>query len=405
MTADPTPPPGLEAWLDTWLDAHHDELITFRRHLHAHPELSGEEHETTASIAERLLVAGCEPRVLSSGTGVVCDVAPGAPGPLVALRADIDALAMDDDKDVPYRSTRPGVAHACGHDVHTTVVLGAGLALRDLLGDRAGIRLVFQPAEERLPGGALEVLETGGLDGVDAIFALHCDPRVPVGQLGLVPGPITSATDKLHIALHGPGGHTARPERTVDLIRLAAEVVAGLPPMVEELLGGRAARITFGAIHAGDAANVIPARAELRGTARTPDAEVWGDLEPALRTALARLVEPHEGTWELDYTRGHPPVVNDPWAAEVMAAGARAALGPEAVVPTVQSVGGDDFSWYLHRVPGAYARLGVRDPTDTAPPVDLHASCFDVDERAIAAGVRVLVATAIAVRESPSHRS
>jgi amidohydrolase len=390
---------GLPA-LDEWLEAHHDELVTFRRHLHANPELSGEEHETTRSVNERLLVAGLEPRTLPLGTGLTCDLDPGAAGGTgrIALRADLDALAMDDGKDVPYRSTRPGVTHACGHDVHTTIVLGAALALHDLFG-RGGeplpVRLLFQPAEERLPGGAVEVIAAGGLDGVEEIYGVHCDPRLAAGQVGLLAGPITSATDALTIRLGGPGGHTARPERTVDLIRLAGTVATELPGRVEHLLGGRVARITFGSIHAGDAANVIPSHAELRGTARTPDVAVWDALEDALGTALAELADPHGATWDLRYTRGHPPVVNDPVATAHMVDACRALLGVDALRPTVQSVGGDDFSWYLDRVPGCYARLGVADPVTGAAPADLHAHEFDVDERCIASGIRLLVGTVL----------
>jgi amidohydrolase len=241
----PALPPGFEDGLATWLDAHRDELVTFRRHLHANPELSGEEVETTAFVAERLLVGGLQPRVLPDGIGLICDLAPDAPGPTVALRADLDALAMDDGKDVPYRSKRPGVAHACGHDVHTTVVLGAGLALHELLvrrGEPAAVRLVFQHAEERVPGGAIEVIAAGGLDGVDRIFGLHCDPRLPAGLVGLTDGAITSATDMIAIRLSGPGGHTARPERTVDLVRLAGEVAVALPALVQARLGDLPAR-------------------------------------------------------------------------------------------------------------------------------------------------------------------
>lgn len=386
---------GPDPELGVWVEAHRDELVAIRRHLHAHPELSGEEFATTELVAERLVVAGLEPRVLPGGTGLVCDLGPDRPGPRVGLRADLDALAMDDDKDVPYRSTRPGVAHACGHDVHTAVVLGAGLALQDLTGagDPPPVRLVFQPAEERVPGGARELTEEGVMEGVGAIFALHCDPRVDTGRVGLRSGAITSATDMTEIVLHGPGGHTARPERSVDLVALAAEVVLHLPSSVSEQLGGRPVRITFGALHAGEAANVIPARADLRGTVRTPDPLVWDDVEPAIRSSLGSLIEPHGARFELCHTRGHPPVVNDPWATSVVEAAARAELGDGAVVATPQSVGGDDFSWYLTQAPGCYARLGVRDPHGDTPPLDLHASCFDVDEACIPAGVRLLVAT------------
>lgn len=378
--------------LDGWLAAHRDELVAFRRHLHAHPELSGEEYETTAYVVERLTVAGLEPRVLPGGTGVLCDLAPDAPGPTVALRADLDALAMDDEKDVPYRSTRPGVTHACGHDVHTTAVLGAGLALHALAGNglERNVRLVFQPAEERLPGGALEVIDAGGMEDVGLIYGLHCDPRVPVGRIGLRTGSITSATDKLQITLHGPGGHTARPERTADLVAIAASVVRDLEAEVEHQLSGRPISIVFGSLHAGEAANVIPARAELRGTARTPQLDVWEEVLPTVERALKVIVEPRGAGFEVDYTRGHPPVVNDPRAVDSVARAAQVGLGSDSIVEVPQSVGGDDFSWYLDRAPGCYIRLGVRAPdVDDAP--DLHASHFDVDEGCIPVAVGLLV--------------
>jgi amidohydrolase len=405
-------PTGLADRLSDWLEAHHDDLVAIRRHLHAHPELSGEERETTTFVAEHLLSAGLSPRILPGGTGLLCDLGP--PGELVALRADLDALAMEDGKDVPYRSTRPGVAHACGHDVHTTVVLGAGLALHELVGAAGApvpARLIFQPAEERVPGGAVEVIAGGGLDGVSTIFGLHCDPRLPVGQVGITTGPITSATDMMVIALHGPGGHTARPERTVDLVHLAGVVVTHLPDLVRSHLPDRSTRITFGSLHAGDAPNVIPSVAELWATVRTPEPGDWHSVEAAVRRALDTLVMPADATWQLTYTHGHPPVVNDAVATRRLVAGATTLLGADAVVPTAQSVGGDDFSWYLDRVPGSYARLGTSNgggpdggsvdqgsagPGGSAAPVDLHASCFDVDEGCIPVGIAVLVGAVLA---------
>ena len=186
MTDSPRAP------LAKWLADHEDELVAFRRHLHAHPEPSGQEYETTKYLAERLEVAGLRPRTLASGTGLVCDI--GDEGPLVALRADIDALEMADEKKVHYRSQVDGVAHACGHDVHSTAVLGAGLYLAANPEARPGrVRLIFQPAEERVPGGALDVIDDAGLDGVDSIFGVHCDPKLDVGCVGLRTGPITSA--------------------------------------------------------------------------------------------------------------------------------------------------------------------------------------------------------------------
>lgn len=377
--------------LDDWLAAREEELVAFRRHLHTYPERSGEEHATTELIAERLRVAGLGTRVLSCGTGLVCDV---GEEPRVALRGDIDALAMHDAKDVSYRSQHAGVAHACGHDVHTTVTLGAGLYLaHHWSDDTRGLRLIFQPAEERLPGGALDVIADGGLDRVERIFGLHCDPKLDVGQVGLRAGPITSAADVALIELLGPGGHTARPERTVDMVALAARVVSELPDRVRRQLGPEAPiRLVFGALHAGDAPNVIPVRAELRASVRTPLTALWDALPGIVDAALHDLVDGTGASCALDYTRGVPPVTNDAGAIEEVRRGVVDVLGEEAITDATQSWGADDFAWFAQRVPSAYVRLGTHDPADEGPRHDLHAGHFDVDERAIGVGVRVLVA-------------
>jgi amidohydrolase len=399
----------MSAAIDAFLDGHLEELITFRRELHAHPELSHEEHETTARVCERLRVAGLAPRILDGGTGLLCDLpGPGsAPGsPRVALRADLDALAMADETTVPYRSQVPGVAHACGHDVHTTVVLGAGLALTRLLAGSdapaGSVRLLFEPAEESAPGGALDVIGAGGLTEVDWLFGLHCDPKLDAGQIGVRVGPITSAADLVEIRLHGPGGHTARPQLTVDLVALAGRIASDLPDVLRGSDAGL--NLVFGALHAGDAANVIPATAVLRGTLRTPDREAWDTAPELLAAALRGFVDAAGATAEIEHDRGVPPVVNDERATTLLADAARATLGTEAVVATEQSAGGDDFAWYAERVPSTYARLGVHDPASSGPRRDLHASTFDVDERAIAIGVRVLVAATLAALRTSDSR-
>ncbi len=380
--------------LRLWVDDRHDELVSVRRHLHSHPELSGEEHETTRLLAERLEVAGLDPRVLASGTGLVCDMGDG-PGPVVALRADIDALAMEDEKDVHYRSQTPGVAHACGHDVHSTVVLGAGLYLAHLGRSLPGrVRLIFQPAEETVPGGALDVIADGGLDEVAAIFGVHCDPKLDVGLVGLRAGAITSAADGLEIRLGGPGGHTARPEQTVDMVSVAAAVVTALPGLVAAEVGKDQVKVVFGAIQSGEALNVIPAHAVLRASVRTPSDEVWNRLPAVVERAIRTLVAESGASVDITYTRGVPPVVNHNDATALATAAARAELGRGAITEAVQSWGGDDFSWYLREVPGSYVRLGVHDPAPNGPRLDLHAGHFDADERAIVTGVRLLVATA-----------
>jgi amidohydrolase len=383
----------VSADVGAWLDAHGDELVAVRRRLHEHPEPSGEEHATTALVADRLAASGLRPRPLTRGTGLICEVGEGD-GPVVALRADIDALRMDDEKETEPRSRRPGVAHACGHDVHTTVVLGAGLHLAGRWptgGPR--LRLLFQPAEEALPGGALDVIGDGGLDDVAAIYALHCDPKLATGTVGLRTGPITSAADAVDIDLTGPGGHTARPEETVDLVHLAGRLVTELPDAVRARAGdGEPLKLVFGSVTAGEAANVIPSRARLRAVLRTPSAALWTELPALVEDAVAALVDDDRVGVELRHTRGVPPVVNDPAAIATAERAVRRALGDDAVAAAPQSWGGDDFAWYTQQVPGAYLRLGTHDPAAGRPMLDLHVGHFDVDERAIGVGVRLLVA-------------
>jgi amidohydrolase len=384
---------GGRRWVDDFVDAHHEELVTLRRHLHAHPEPSGEEFETTDLIVERLTAAGLRPRVLASGTGVVCDVGDGDGPPRVALRGDIDALSMEDGKDVSYRSHRPGVSHACGHDVHTVTVLGAGLALAGHLPEDR-VRLIFEPSEERVPGGAVEVIEAGELDGIRSVFGLHCDPKLDAGCIGVRTGALTSAADQVDIVLGGPGGHTARPQLTVDLVDVAARVVREVPDVVARRSAPGEVLLVFGSVVAGDAPNVIPMRAVLRGSLRTPDRGVWDRAEELLAGAVAEVVEPTGATWELRHVRGVPPVVNHGPETELLAAAARRALGPDAVVTSPRSAGGDSFAWYLEHSGGSYARLGTH-PPGRAERMDLHAGSFDVDEAAIDVGVRVLVHTAL----------
>lgn len=397
------PTPGTPATpghvdLTNFLRRHGPSLIDFRRDLHRHPEPSYAEHATTDKICNWLRANGLDPQVLSRGTGVVCDIGFGD-GPAVALRADIDALAMDDLTNSDYTSRRPGVAHACGHDVHTSLVLGAGIALHTLdeMGRLPGrVRLIFEPGEESVPGGAIDVIKEGFLDDVAVIFGMHCDPKAEVGTVGGRVGPITSASDTIEITLRGPGGHTARPERTVNLVQVAGALATELPArFAEQAAPVGATRLVFGALHTGEAPNVIPGLARMRGTMRTPSRELWDAAPQLLRTAIADVIGATGATWEVDYGRGIPPVINDADAMLIMEDATRASFGDEAVFATEQSWGGDSFAWYLEEVPGAYARLGTHNPTWTGPRLDLHASTFDVDERAIGVGVSVMVNSAL----------
>ncbi|GAA3527623.1 M20 family metallopeptidase [Nonomuraea rosea] len=385
----------LRGELDAFLAEIEPELVAFRRDLHMHPELAFAEYRTTQRIADRLTAAGLTPSVLPRGTGLICDVGSGD-GPTVALRADIDALPLQDEKDASYRSTIAGACHACGHDVHTTILLGTSLFLAQqaaagLLPGR--VRLIFQPAEE-LPGGALEVMAQGGISGVDRIFGLHCDPRVDVGQLGLRSGPITSACDKLVVRVSGPGGHTARPHLTADLVFALAKILTELPAALSRRVDPRSSlSLVWGKVEAGSAANAIPDDGIAEGTVRCLDENAWHAAPDLIKSLLESVAGAYGVEATMDYTRGVPPVVNDEVSVEMLAEAAERALGAGAVVPTQQSLGGEDFAWYLESIPGAFARLGTRSPDGFT--YDIHQGTFDVDEKAISMGVRVMAATAL----------
>ena len=390
-------PRRIEApWLDRWLAGHATELVAVRRRLHSRPELGYAEHETTALLVERLTAAGLAPRVLPSGTGVACDIGSGSR--VVALRADIDALPLTDAKTVPYASTVPGVCHACGHDAHTAIVLGAALALAGApdLGGR--VRVVFQPAEESVPGGALDAIDGGVLKDVERIFALHCDPRLATGRVGLRTGPITAACDQITVGLSGPGGHTARPHNTVDLVYALGQLITEVPALLSRRADPRhGMSLVWGAVEAGVAPNTIPQAGELRGTVRMLSRDAWDGAEALVRGLVAAVVAPTGAVADVQYAQGVPPVVNDATSIGLLRAGTQSALGPDAADDTEQSLGGEDFAWYLDQVPGALARLGVRGPAAQGPPLDLHQPTFDIDEDAIPVGVRLLVHTVLTV--------
>ncbi len=377
----------MNPYVEKWLGAHTEDLVAWRRHLHANPELARHEYATTEFVAARLTAAGLVPKVLPRGTGLICDLGP-SDGPRIALRADMDALPLQEMTGLPFASTVPGVSHACGHDAHTTVLLGAGLALASLPELPVGVRLVFQPAEEVMPGGALDVVAAGGLDGVSRIFALHCDPRLEAGKVGMRVGAITSAADTVELVLDSPGGHTSRPHLTSDLVYGLGAVITGLPGLLSRRIDPRTGTVmVWGAVSAGKAPNAIPRTGMLAGTVRTGDHATWQLLEPMVREIVHGLLAPTGVRYQLNYLRGVPPVVNDEVSARMFEDAIRP-VGPDALSDTPQSGGGEDFSWYLEHVPGAMGRLGVW--SGTGPQLDIHQPGFDLDERALAVGVRVM---------------
>jgi amidohydrolase len=390
---------GLREELAEFMAARDEELIAFRRDLHAHPETGYREYRTTARVLRRLELAGLRPVTLPKGTGLVVDVGdPSVDGPVVALRADLDALPMSDEKTVPYRSTVPNACHACGHDVHTTVLLGTGLFLAAhaaAVGLPGRVRLVFQPAEE-IPGGALDVMAAGSIASVQRIFALHCDPSLDVGKVGTRTGPITGACDKIRVKVSGLGGHTARPHLTADLVYALGKIVTELPAALSRRVDPRSSlSLVWGEVSAGLTHSAIPERGSAAGTVRCLDEQVWHAAPGLLEELVTSVASAYGVAAEVEYIRGVPPAVNEAVSTAIVEAAAAQVLGPDALSPAPQSLGAEDFAWYLESVPGTLARLGTRTP-GLGGHRDLHQATFDVDERAIGVGVRLMAATALA---------
>jgi len=377
------------------LDSIAPELVQLQRDLHSHPELSRSEVRTTARVAELLETAGVHAERLP-GTGLVADLGAEQPAYRVALRADLDALPVGERTGVAWASTTEGICHACGHDVHVAAALGAGLALKrheDALRERGiGLRLLFQPAEEVIPGGAVDLVAHGALDGVDAVFAVHCDPSIDVGTVGLREGAITAAADRVTVHLSGHGGHTSRPHLTEDLTFALAKVVTEIPAVLSRRLDPRTAfALVWGEVHAGQAANVIPSSGTVAGTLRMLDVDAWATIGPLLEEALQHVVAPYAVQAVLEHVQGVPPVVNDGEAVEVLRLAAEGS--GLTVTGTKQSLGGEDFAWYLREVPGAMARLGTRTPGGRT--YDLHQGDLVVDEGSVRQGARLLAAAVV----------
>ncbi|HMU36947.1 MAG TPA: amidohydrolase [Marmoricola sp.] len=368
------------------------ELVDLRRDLHAHPELSWAEERTTNVVAKALGEAGLAPVLLPRG-GLMVDI--GSEGPITALRADLDALPVDDATGLPWMSTTPGVAHACGHDVHTAALVGVGRALARYHEQLPGrVRLIFQPAEEVMPGGALMAIEAGVLDGVSFIFGVHCDPAIDVGTIGLREGPLTGAADSLDVRLSGGGGHTSRPHLTEDLTFALGKLVTELPAVLSRRLDPRAGvSVVWGLVRAGSAMNVIPSVGRAAGTVRMLDHVTWAESEALVRKTIDEILAPYGVTAEVSYIRGVPPVVNEALATRIMGEAIDEVVGPDNQFGAAQSLGGEDFAWFVEQVPGAMARLGTRTPG--GPTYDLHQGDLQVDERAISLAAKLLAVASL----------
>ncbi len=392
-TPDPNAVDSAERLINTVVEKHTDDLIDLRRDLHRHPELSWEERRTTDRVVEVLGHLGYRVTV-SQRSGAIAEIGEGER--VVALRADLDALPVHDLTQDPWSSTVSGVAHACGHDVHTSALVGAAHALAELhdRGQLPGrVRLLFQPAEEVMPGGAVHLVNHGALDEVERIFALHTEPAVDVGTIGVRTGPITSAADRIEVRLEGTGGHTSRPHLTGDLTFALAKITSELPAVLSRRMDPRSGvSVVWGVLRAGAAPNVIPDQGIAAGTVRILDSVAWAGVEAVVREAVIDIVRPYGVTAAVDYLQGVPPVVNDLASSRIVDAAVDAVLGGHHRTEVPQSLGGEDFGWYLEGVPGAMFRLGTRTPG--GPTYDLHQGDLRIDEQSVAIGARVLAAVA-----------
>ncbi|AKK02443.1 M20 family metallopeptidase [Corynebacterium epidermidicanis] len=380
---------SLREHIDDWLLRNESTLLEWRRHLHRNPELSHMEYATTDFLVGVLESHGLKPQRFP-GTGLMVDLGPQT-GPKIAFRGDIDALPITETTGLPFSSQHAGVMHACGHDVHTSIALATAVALSSYPLD-TGVRVIFQPAEEVMDGGASQVISWGGLDDVDQIFAVHAEPKLKVGRIGVRTGAITSASDILEIRVSGPGGHSSRPQDTVDVVYALSLLATQLPGLLSRRVDPRTGTVlVFGAINAGYAANAIPETGTISGTIRTADIKVWRSIEELLRELIAQILAPTGATFDIRYTKGVPPVLNDEVATALLVDAARG-IDPNSIVEAPQSSGGEDFSWYLEHVPGSMARLGCWDGKGNR--FDLHQSDLVVDERALAVGVRLFGAVA-----------
>ena len=386
---------GLEANLQAALP----ELIQLRRHIHRHPELSGHEQQTAALVAGERRCWGWEVREAVGRTGVVAELGPlGAP--LVALRADMDALPIEERTQLAYASSRQGLMHACGHDIHTSVGLGvarllAGVAERLT----ARVRLLFQPAEETAEGAAW-MRADGAMDGVQALFGVHVFPSLEVGTVGVRSGSLTAAAGELEVEVLGEGGHGARPHQSTDAIWIAARVVSGLQEAISRRLDPlHPVVVSFGLIEGGKAFNVIADHVRLLGTVRCLDLEVHAQLPGWIEDTVHALCRGHGGEARVHYRCISPPVHNDPALTQLVADAAVALLGRSKVQWLEQpSLGAEDFAELLANTRGTMFRLGVAGPGGCSP---LHSNSFDPDEGCLEVGIKVLTLSLLRWMERP----
>lgn len=378
----------------------HEKIRGWRREIHRYPELSFTEHRTAGLVNTVLVDLGLETETEVAKTGVVGHIR-GSSGPVVGLRADMDALPITEINGTEFDSTRPGIMHACGHDAHTAMLMGAATLLKGLADEGrlpGTIRLLFQPSEEASDdegkSGGLRMVEEGALEGLDAVFGIHVDGNTDTGSLRTRSGPMMAAADKFHLVIHGSGGHAARPQSTVDPIALSAHVINAIQQVVSRRLNPlEPGVITIGTINGGTVNNVIPDTVTLTGTIRSFSPEAREALHAELRKACS-IVEPLGGRAELNIFWGYPPTVNSEEATAVSFRALANLLGEDKIAEADMGMGAEDFSYMAEKAPGSFLRLGVHKP-DWDRYYGVHRADFQMDEDALPIGAAALAAVAL----------
>lgn len=395
----------MQANLFESLKKYYSEMVEIRRYLHQHPEVSFKEYKTAEYIANYYKRLGIEIQTNVGGNGIVAKINGGRPGKTVALRADFDALPIQDEKDVPYKSTVPGVMHACGHDGHTATLLVLAKVLNELKHELEGsIVFIHQHAEEYAPGGAIAMIEAGCLDGVDAIFGTHLWATGPTGAILYREGPIMAAADRFEITVQGSGGHGAHPHTTKDAIVIASQIVMNLQQIVSRRIDPiHSAVVSVGSFVADNPFNVIADSAQLKGTVRTFDEDVRTQIEEEIERIVKGTCLQTDSSYSYDFRRGYPAVVNHKEETELLTKVANKIPDVKAVVECPPQMGGEDFAYYLQHVKGTFFFTGAS-PVDGDKVYPHHHPKFDIDENAMLIAAKTLGSAALTYLQT-SHET
>ncbi len=383
----------------------HRDQVKWRRYLHQHPETANEEFETTRFLTERVKRMGLKVRRIDMPTGVLAELRGKRPGPTVAIRSDIDALPVHEETGLPFCSKTPGRMHACGHDMHMATVLGAAAILTRCVDQLAGtVRFIFQPAEERPPGGARPMIANGALEKVEMIFGLHVDPHIPTGKIGIRDGVTMASVYDFNLTIHGRSGHAARPHTAVDAIVVASEIVGSLQTIVSrEVDPMTPVAITFGKIEGGVARNVIAQEVKLTGTARTLSKSAQKQLPRLIKRTVAGICRARGASYTLEPIATYPVLSNSPETNAIFNASFTGLFGRGRVGTMSAGLGGEDFACYLEHVPGAMCRLGVMNRKIGADR-PWHSPQFIADEAALPYGSALLAASVFTYTNSRRKR-